>query len=97
MYITEESDTVVISQGDRRLSVNATICEDTVAGTRGGWTISYRVPEHGGGVTFDDTRPLDVVHSSGRHGRFIAWRKVGRRRLGIGVGPAPTLHDPDTA
>jgi hypothetical protein len=92
MFTKEGHGTVVISQGDSSLSVDATISEDTVAGTRCGWTISYRVPEHAA-VTFDDAVPLCVVPTRGRRGRFIAWRKVGCRRLGVGVGPAPTLED----
>ena len=96
MFTKEGRGVVVIYQGDRRMSVDATISEDTVTGTRCGWTISYRVPEHAA-ITFDDAVPLCVVPRGGRQGRFIAWRKVGRQRLGVGVGPAPSLDELETA
>ncbi|HVD64065.1 MAG TPA: hypothetical protein VNC14_07210 [Lapillicoccus sp.] len=37
----------------------------------------------------DDARPYSVVSKAGPRADFTVWRKVGRRRLGIGIGTRP--------
>ena len=37
----------------------------------------------------DDARPYSVVSATGQRAQFMGWRKVGRRRLGIGIGALP--------
>ena len=54
-----------------------------------GWAILYRVPEDGAPHTIDDARPYSVISATGKRAHFIGWRKVGRRRLGIGIGSPP--------
>jgi hypothetical protein len=53
-----------------------------------GWAILYRVPE-GEVHNLDDARPYSVVSKAGPRADFTVWRKVGRRRLGIGIGTRP--------
>ena len=51
--------------------------------------ILYRVPKDGAPHTIDDARPFSVISATGKRAHFIGWRKVGRRRLGIGIGSPP--------
>ena len=81
-------ESVTLIQDERRFSAIASIHADTVTGTPAGWTIACRVPE-GEGVALDEARPVTVVWAGGREGRFLSWRRIGRRGLGIGVGPVP--------
>jgi hypothetical protein len=79
---------VLIEQNGTRMTVVATLTPDTETGDPKGWAILYRVPEaevH----NLDDARPYSVVSATGRRARFMGWRKVGRRRLGIGIGAPP--------
>jgi hypothetical protein len=79
---------VVIEQNGTRLTVVATVTPDTETGDPEGWAILYRVPD-GGAHSLDNARPYRVVSATGQRARFMAWRKVGRRRLGIGIGASP--------
>jgi hypothetical protein len=83
------AERVVISQDERQLTVDAAFTSDTETGRDGGWMIAYQLPEAGGGG-FDEARPIDVVAAGGR-GTYWAWRRVGRRQLGVGIG-APPAH-----
>jgi hypothetical protein len=80
---------VLIEQNEMRMAVVATLTPDTETGDPEGWAILYRVPEHGGAQHLDDARPYCVISTTGRRAHFMAWRKVGRRRLGIGIGAPP--------
>jgi len=94
---TEEGETmwqdtihdVLIEQDRARMKVVATFTPDTETGDPEGWAILYRVPEDGAPHAIDDARPFSVVSATGKRAHFIGWRKVGRRRLGIGVGSPP--------
>jgi len=79
---------VLIEQNGTRMKVVATLTPDTETGDPEGWAILYRVPENGL-HSLDDARPYCVVSATGRRAHFIGWRKVGRRRLGIGIGTPP--------
>jgi hypothetical protein len=79
---------VVIEQNGTRLTVAATLTRDTETGNPEGWAILYRVPTDGV-HHLDDSRPYSVVSPTGRRAHFMGWRKVGRRRLGIGIGTPP--------
>jgi hypothetical protein len=80
-------DHVVIAQGDSRLEVDATFTADTETADADGWTISYRIPESGAPQDFDDGRPYEVTSATtGDRARFLSWRKIGRRRLGVRIG-----------
>jgi hypothetical protein len=57
-----------------------------------GWAILYRVPEDGV-HELDDARSYSVVSATGQRAHFMAWRKVGRRRLGVGIGRSPVGRD----
>jgi hypothetical protein len=80
---------VLIEQDGMRMKVVATLTPDTETGDPDGWAILYRVPEEGRGHNLDDARPYSVVSATGRRAHFVGWRKVGRRRLGIGIGTPP--------
>ena len=79
---------VVIEQNGTRLTVAATLTPDTETGDPAGWAILYRVPGDGAD-SLDDARPYSVVSATGQRAQFMGWRKVGRRRLGIGIGALP--------
>jgi hypothetical protein len=79
---------VLIEQDETRMAVVATLTPDTETGDPDGWAILYRVPE-GRHAHLDDARPYSVVSATGRRAHFMAWRKVGRQRLGIGIGAPP--------
>jgi len=64
------------------------ITPDTETGDPEGWAILYRVPRDGA-HNLDDARPYSVVTATGERAHFMGWRKVGRRRLGIGIGTPP--------
>jgi hypothetical protein len=85
MQTPTHTEDVVIRQGGRRMTATATVAGDTTRPRRE-WTIVYQVadPE----VVFDEARPLEVVFAGGGSGRFMPVRKVGRARLGVGVGHA---------
>ena len=74
---------VLIEQNGARMTVVATLTPDTETGNPEGWAILYRVPE------LDDARPYSVVSATGQRAHFMGWRKVGRRRLGVGIGRPP--------
>jgi hypothetical protein len=80
---------VLIEQSGTRMTVVATLTEDTETGDPEGWAILYRVPEGSGAQNLDDARPYSVVSSTGQRAHFMGWRKVGRLRLGIGIGALP--------
>jgi hypothetical protein len=80
---------VLIEQNGTRMAVVARLTRDTETGDPHGWAILYRVPEGPHTQNLDDAMPYSVVSATGSRARFIAWRKVGRRRLGIGIGAAP--------
>ena len=71
------------------MAVAATLTPDTETGDPHGWAILYRVPEHGAADRLDDAKPYRVISTTGTRAQFMAWRKVGRRRLGIGIGAPP--------
>ena len=79
---------VLIEQNGTRMTVGATLTPDTETGDPEGWAILYRVPE-GEVPNLDDARPYSVVSEAGQRAHFTVWRKVGRRRLGIGIGTRP--------
>jgi hypothetical protein len=79
---------VLIEQDGARMKVVATFTPDTETGDPEGWAILYRVPESGAPRT-NDARPFSVISATGKRAHFIGWRKVGRRRLGIGIGSPP--------
>ena len=83
---------VLIEQDETRMAVLATLTPDTETGDPDGWAILYRVPEDGGLQELDDARPYCVISTTGGRAHFMAWRKVGRRRLGIGIGAPPVEH-----
>jgi len=80
---------VLIEQDGTRMTVVATLTQDTETGDPEGWAILYRLPEGGGAQNLDDARPYSVVSATGQRAHFMGWRKVGRRRLGIGIGAPP--------
>ena len=80
---------VLIEQDRAQMKVVATFTPDTETGDPEGWAILYRVPEGGAPHTIDDARPFSVISATGKRAHFIGWRKVGRRRLGIGIGSPP--------
>jgi hypothetical protein len=80
---------VLIEQNGTRMTVVATLTPDTETGAPEGWAILYRVPEEGGARDLDDARPYSVVSATGERAHFMGWRKVGRRRLGLGIGAPP--------
>jgi hypothetical protein len=94
---TEEGETmrqdttqdVLIEQDTARMKVVATFTPDTETGDPEGWAILYRVPEDGALHAIDEDRPFSVVSATGKRAHFVGWRKVGRRRLGIGIGSPP--------
>ncbi|HEY7259617.1 MAG TPA: hypothetical protein VH459_11135 [Gaiellales bacterium] len=86
--LKETTQDVLIEQNETRMTVVATLTPDTETGDPHGWAILYCVPEDGA-HTLDDARPYSVISATGRRARFMAWRKVGRRRLGIGIGAPP--------
>jgi hypothetical protein len=86
--VGEHHESVTLIQDERRLGALASIHADTVTGTREGWTIAYRVPGDER-VALDEAMPVTVVWASGRQGRFLSWRRIGRHGVGIGVGPLP--------
>ena len=79
---------VLIEQSGARMTVVATLTPDTETGDPEGWAILYRVPEDGV-HELDDARPYSVVSATGQRAHFMGWRKVGRRRLGVGIGRPP--------
>ena len=79
----------LIEQNGTRMAVVARLTPDTETGDPHGWAILYRVPDGPHAQKLDDAVPYSVVSATGRRARFIAWRKVGRRRLGIGIGAPP--------
>lgn len=85
MQTRTHTEEVVIRQGDRRMTARATVAGDSVTGARNWWTITYRISDPG--VAFDDDQPLEVMFAGGHSGRFMPWRKIGRARLGLGMGP----------
>ena len=80
---------VLIEQNGTQMTVVATLTPDTETGDPDGWAILYRVPDGGGAQTLDDASRYSVVSSTGHRAHFMGWRKVGRRRLGIGIGAPP--------
>lgn len=80
---------VLIEQNGTKIAVVATLTPDTETGDPEGWAILYRVPEDGGAQNLDDARPYCVISAAGERTQFMGWRKVGRRRLGIGIGTPP--------
>jgi len=80
---------VLIEQDRAQMKVVATFTPDTETGDPEGWAILYRVPEDGTPHPIDDARPFSVISATGKSAHFIGWRKVGRRRLGIGIGSPP--------
>ena len=79
---------VLLEQNGARMTVVATLTPDTETGNPEGWAILYRVPEDGV-HELDDARPYSVVSATGQRAHFMGWRKVGRRRLGVGIGRPP--------
>ena len=80
---------VLIEREGTRVTVNATLTPDTETGDPDGWAILFRMPDDGGPETHDNARPYSVTSATGERAHFIAWRKVGRRHLGVGIGPPP--------
>lgn len=80
---------VLIEQDGTRITVVATLTPDTETGAPEGWAILYRVPEDRGAHNLDDARLYSVVSATGQRAHFMGWRKVGRRRLGLGIGAPP--------
>ena len=83
---------VLIEQNGARMTVVATLTPDTETGDPDGWAILYRVPDDGA-HELDDARPYSVVSATGQRAHFMGWRKVGRRRLGVGIGRPPLERD----
>jgi len=80
---------VLIEQNGARITVDATFTPDTETGDPRGWAISYRVPDDGVARSLDDAVTYSVISPTGHRAQFVGWRKVGRRRLGIGIGAPP--------
>ena len=83
---------VLIEQNGTQMTVVATLTPDTETGDPDGWAILYQVPGDGFGENLDDARRYSVVSATGHRAYFMGWRKVGRRRLGIGIGAPPVEH-----
>ena len=84
---------VLIEQDETRMKVLATLTPDTETGDPEGWAILYRMPDDSPGGSLDDARPYSVVSATGHRAHFMGWRKVGRRRLGIGIGTPQRWHE----
>ena len=83
---------VLIEHDGTRMKVLATLTPDTETGDPEGWAILYRTPDNSPVRSLDDARPYSVVSATGHRAHVIGWRKIGRRRLGIGIGMPPVEH-----
>jgi len=47
------------------------------------------VPDDDVARALDDAMAYSIISPTGRRAQFVEWRKVGRRRLGLGIGAPP--------